>query len=127
VLLSGAARDLSLYDAFGLHFEVVAAPNPVELNPFVFTGTSGTQFYQDVPGVKGQGASFTSYVPLAGISQPQNGHSLGFQYFTAGNVLEPPAQLVQIRVSPVSTPEPAAWALLLLAAPLFARLPKRCA
>lgn len=110
VLLAGAARDLSGYDAFGLRFDVVSAPNPVELNPFVFTGTSGTQFYQDVPGVKVQGDSFTSFVPLAGILQPQNGHSLGFQYFTAGNVLEPPAQLVQIRVSPV--PESRTWLLL---------------
>jgi hypothetical protein len=113
VLLSGAARDLSGYEAFGLRFDVVSAPNPVELNPFVFTGTSGTQFYQDVPGVKVQGDSFTSFVPLAGISQPQNGHSLGFQYFTAGNVLEPPAQLVQIRVSPVPVPEPRTWRFLL--------------
>jgi hypothetical protein len=119
VLLSEAARDLSGYDAFGLRFDVVSAPNPVELNPFVFTGTSGTQFYQDVPGVKVQGDSFTSFVPLAGISQPQNGHSLGFQYFTAGDVLEPPAQLVQIRVSPV--PEPGMAALLLVALPLLAR------
>jgi hypothetical protein len=121
VLLSGAARDLTPYDAFALHFEVVSAPNPVELNPFVFTGASGTQFYQDVPGVKTQGASFTSFVPLAGISQPQNGHSLGFQYFTAGDVFSPPAQTVQIRVSSVLAPEPAAWALLLLGLPLLAR------
>jgi hypothetical protein len=120
LLLTGSARDLSGYDAFALHFEVVSAPNPVELNPFVFTGNAGTQFYQDVPGVKVQGDSFTSLVPLAGISQPTLGHSLGFQYFTAGDVLEPLSQTVQIRVSPVLAPEPGAWALLLCALPLLA-------
>ncbi len=120
-LLSGAQRDLTGYDDFGLRIEIVSAPNPVEINPFVFTGSQGTQFYQDVPGVKVQGDSFSSFVPLAGISQPSNGHSLGFQYFTAGNVLEPAAQTVSIRVSPILAPEPSAGALLLLALPLLVR------
>ena len=119
VLLTGTDIDLSGYDEFGLRIEIVSAPNPVEINPFVFTGSQGTQFYQDVPGVKVQGDSFTSFVPLAGISQPTNGHSLGFQYFTAGDVLEPEAQTVLIRVSPV--PEPSAWVLALLALPWLAR------
>ena len=119
VLLSGAERDLSGYDQFGLRIEIVSAPNPVEINPFVFTGSQGTQFYQDVPGVKVQGDSFTSFVPLAGISQPTNGHSLGFQYFTAGDILEPEAQTVLIRVSPI--PEPSVLALALGGLPLLAR------
>jgi hypothetical protein len=123
VLLSGAERDLSGYDAFGLQIEIVSAPNPVEINPFVFTGNAGTLFYQDVPGVKVQGDSFTSFVSLTGISQPANGHSLGFQYFTAGGVLEPEAQTVRIRVSPIpiQTPEPSLWALALVALPWLAR------
>lgn len=113
-LLSGSARDLSGYDDFGLTFEIVSAPNPVEVNPFVTTGSTGTHFYQDVPGVKVQGDVFTSYVPLAGISEPSNGHGLGFQYFTAGDVLEPAAQRVWIRVTPL-VPEPPAWLLASLA------------
>ena len=117
VLLSATESDLTGYDAFGLRIEIVAAPNPVEINPFVFTGSQGTQFYQDVPGVKVQGDSFTSFVPLAGISQPTNGHSLGFQYFTAGDVLEPEAQTVLIRVSPILVPEPSVLALALVALP----------
>lgn len=108
-LLSGSARDLSGYDAFGLQFEIVSAPNPVEVNPFVTTGSNGGHFYQDVPGVKTQGAVFTSYVPLAGIAEPTLGHGLGFQYFTAGDVLEPAAQRVWIRVTPL--PEPSAGLL----------------
>jgi len=120
-LLTGAQRDLTGYDEFGLRIEIVAAPSPVEINPFVFTGSQGTQFYQDVPGVKVQGDSFTSFVPLAGISQPSNGHSLGFQYFTAGDVLEPAAQTVSIRVSPLLAPEPSVWALALVALPLLVR------
>lgn len=119
VLLSGAERDLTGYDEFGLRIEIVSAPNPVEINPFVFTGSQGTQFYQDVPGVKVQGDSFTSFVPLAGISQPTNGHSLGFQYFTAGDVLEPEAQTVLIRVSPL--PEPSVLALAIVALPWWTR------
>jgi hypothetical protein len=124
VLLTGAERDLSGYDAFGLRIDIVSAPNPVELNPFVFTGDFGTQFYQDVPGVKVQGDSFTSFVSLVGISQPNNAHSLGFQYFTAGNVLEPAAQTVLIRVSPIAvqTPEPSAGLLALLGLPLLVRV-----
>jgi hypothetical protein len=109
-LLSGSARDLSGYDDFGLQFEIVSAPNPVELNPFVTTGADGIHFYQDVPGVKVQGDVFTSHVPLAGISERSNGHALGFQYFTAGDVLEPAAQRVSIRVTPL-VPEPSAWLL----------------
>jgi len=110
-LLSGTARDLSGYDDFGLTFEIVSAPNPVEVNPFVTTGSSGTHFYQDVPGPKVQGEVFTSYVPLAGIAEPSSGHGLGFQYFTAGDVLEPAAQRVWIRVTPLAVPEPSAWLL----------------
>ena len=117
--LAGSARDLTAYDQFGLRIEIVSAPNPVEINPFVLTGNGGTQFYQDVPGVKVQGDGFTSFVPLAGILQKNNADSLGFQYFTAGNIVNPAAQLVQIRVSPL--PEPPPWALALFAAPLLVR------
>lgn len=112
--------DLSAYDSFGLHVEVVAAPAPVEINPFVQTGASGTTFTQDVPGEKVQGDIFDSFVPLAGVAQIQNGYALGFQYFTAGDVPTPAAQTVWIKVSPIAgaaviepIPEPAT---LLLAA-----------
>jgi hypothetical protein len=119
--LSGAARDLTAYDDFGIQIDVVSAPNPVEINPFVFTGSQGQIFHQDVPGVKVQGDSFTSFVPLAGISQLNNADSLGFQYFTAGDVLEPASQTVQIRVSPILAPEPSGLALWLAGLPLLLR------
>ena len=83
---------------------MVSAPNPVEVNPFIQTGSAGTIFNQDVPGVKVQGDSFVSFVPLAGVAQLDNAFAIGFQYFTAGGVVTPPAQTVLIRVSPV--PEP---------------------
>jgi hypothetical protein len=57
-----------------------------------------------------QGDSFASYVDLTGVSQLDNSFALGFQYFTAGDVVMPPEQTVMIRVSPV--PEPGAGLLL---------------
>lgn len=102
VLLNGA--DLTAYSAFGLRIEIVSAPNPVEVNPFIHTGSTGTIFNQDVPGVKVQGDVFASFVPLAGVAQLDNAFAIGFQYFTAGDVEEPAAQTVLIRVSPI--PEP---------------------
>lgn len=108
VRLGGA--DLSGYDRFGLQIDIVSAPNPVEINPFILTGSVGGLFAQDVPGVKVQGDSFASYVDLTGVSQLDDTFALGFQYFTAGDVEMPPAQTVMIRVSPV--PEPGAGLLL---------------
>lgn len=104
VPLNGA--DLTAYSAFALHIEIVSAPNPVEVNPYIVTGSSGSIFNQDVPGVKVQGDAFDSVVPLAGVSQLDNVFGLGFQYFTAGDVVEPPAQTVLIRVSPSLAPVP---------------------
>jgi hypothetical protein len=102
VLLNGA--DLTAYSEFGLRIAIVSAPNPVEVNPYIQTGSTGTIFHQDVPGVKVQGDVFDSFVPLAGVAQLNNAFGIGFQYFTAGNVEEPAAQTVLIRVSPI--PEP---------------------
>jgi hypothetical protein len=110
VRLGGA--DLTGYTSFGLLIDVVSAPNPVEINPFIQTGTTGGLFAQDVPGVKLQGDSFASFVDLSGVSQLDNTFALGFQYFTAGDVELPPAQTVVIRVSPV--PEPGTGLLLAL-------------
>jgi hypothetical protein len=69
-----------------------------------------------VPGVKVEGDAFDSFVPLAGAPHLDEGYAAGFQYFTAGDVLEPEAQIVRIRISPI--PEPAT--LLLVAAGLGA-------
>jgi hypothetical protein len=101
---------------------VVSAPDPVEVNPFVQTGPTGTVFTENEPGVKVQGDAFDSFVPLAGVGELDTGFGLGFQYFTAGDVLEPESQLVLLRVSPIPgaafiepVPEPGT-ALLTLAA-----------
>lgn len=116
VQLFGA--DLTAYDDFGLHIEIVTAPNPVEVNPFVLTGSAGTIFTQDLPGVKNEGDGFDSFVPLGGVAELDNVHSLGFQYFTAGDIETPDAQTVLIRVSPIPgadtavvVPEPASFVL----------------
>jgi hypothetical protein len=93
--------DLSAYSSFGLHVEIVSAPNPVEVNPYVQTGPTGSVFTQDVPGVKTQGDAFDTLVPLDGVQQLGDGYALGFQYFTAGGVVDPPAQTVLIRISPI--------------------------
>jgi hypothetical protein len=108
--------DLTAFTEFGLRIEIVSAPNPVEVNPFIFTGTNGTIFNQDVPGVKVEGDVFDTFVPLSGVLQLGNTHSLGFQYFTAGNVEEPAAQTVLLRVSPIPEPGTLALAALGLAA-----------
>jgi hypothetical protein len=110
VLLNGA--DLTGYSAFGLRIEIVSAPNPVEVNPFVQTGSNGSIFTQDVPGVKVQGDAFDAFVSLSGVAQLDNAYGVGFQYFTAGDVVDPAAQTVLIRISPV--PEPASLLLLAL-------------
>ena len=112
--------DLTGYDLFGLQIDIVSAPNPVEINPFIQTGPSGGTFTQDIPGVKVQGDSFTSYIDLSGVSQLNNSFALGFQYFSAGNVVQPPAQTVMIRVSPV--PEPSTEWLVALGLAGFALL-----
>jgi hypothetical protein len=93
--------DLGAFESFGLRIEIVSAPAPVEINPFLQTGPTGGNFAQAVPGAKQQGDAFDSFVPLAGVPQLASGFALGFQYFTAGDVLEPPAQTVRIRVSPI--------------------------
>jgi hypothetical protein len=117
-LLMGGA-DLTGYDRFGLRFEVVSAPNPVELNPFIQTEPSGTNFVEDEPGVKVQGDSFDSFVPLAGVTALDDTFALGFQYFTSIGVIDPPSQIALIRVLPIpgadyALPEPAAPMLLAL-------------
>ncbi|HXK23125.1 MAG TPA: hypothetical protein VMS55_10665 [Myxococcota bacterium] len=114
--LGGA--DLSGYDLFGLQIDIVSAPNPVEIIPFIQTGAMGGIFTQDVPGVKVQGDSFASYVDLSGVSRLNDTFALGFKYFTAGNVLQPPAQTVVIRVSPI--PEPSTEVLVALGIAAFA-------
>ena len=93
--------DLTAYSEFGLRIEVVSAPNPVEVNPFILTGSAGTIFTQDAPGVKSEGDIFDSFVPLAGVAQLDDTHSLGFQYFTAGDIEQPAAQTVLLLVSPI--------------------------
>ncbi len=57
--LNGA--DLTAYDDFGLHFDVVSAPNPMLANPFVQTGLLGTIFNEYVSGDVVQG-------PLRGLN-----------------------------------------------------------
>jgi hypothetical protein len=103
--------DLTGQARFGLQIDIVSAPNPVEINPFIQTGPTGAIFAQDVPGAKQQGDSFASFVDLSAVSQLDDTFALGFQYFTAGNVLTPPAQTVMIRVSPI--PEPGAGLLVI--------------
>jgi len=100
--------NVSGYDAYGVHVDIVLAPNPVEINPFIQTGPTGSTFVQDVPGVKVQGDSFDTIVPLAGVPNLDNVFGFGFQYFTAGNVVNPPAQTVWIRVSPIPELSPLA-------------------
>jgi hypothetical protein len=116
VLTNGA--DLTRFSEFGLRIEVVSAPNPVEVNPFILTGSIGSIFHEDEPGVKMEGELFDSFVPLAGVPDTDHTFALGFQYFTAGDVIEPPAQTVLLRVSPIPgasiVPEPATVLLLTL-------------
>lgn len=94
--------DFTPYDAFGLHVEVVAAPNPVEVKPFAQTESLGLTFVEDSPGEKVQGDAFDSFVPLVGVPHLDWGYALGFQYFTAGGVENPTAQTVQLYVAPVA-------------------------
>ena len=65
--------------------------------------------------MKAEGDAFDSFVPLVGVAQLDNTHSLGFQYFTAGDVEAPAAQTVLLRVSPIPgavvIPEPATFLL----------------
>jgi len=103
-------RDLSAFDGYALHIDVVLAPNPVEVNPFILTGSNGQLFVQDVPGVKQQGDSFDTLVPFAGVQNIDDVYGFGFQYFTAGNIETPFAQTVTIRVTPI--PEPSSAVLL---------------
>ncbi len=100
--------DFSPYDAYALHIDIVLAPNPVEINPFIQTGPLGLLFVQSVPGVKQQGDSFDAFVPFAGVADINNVFAFGFQYFTAGDVVDPPGQTVLLRVSPIPEPSPAA-------------------
>ena len=100
--------DLSGFDAYGVHIDIVLAPSPVEINPFIQTGPTGSTFVQDVPGVKIQGDSFDSLVSLSGVPNIDNVFGFGFQYFTAGNAVNPPAQTVWIRVSPIPETSPLA-------------------
>lgn len=113
--------DLTPYDAFGLHLEIVTAPAPVEINPFVQTGSVGDNFFEDVPGPKVEGEAFDSVVSLVGVPELDRGYALGFQYFTAGGLETPPAQTVWIHVAPlagaeviVPLPEPATLLLISL-------------
>jgi len=125
--------DLTGFDDFGLRVEVVSAPSPVEVNPFVQTEPSGTTFVEDVPGVKMEGDVFDSFVPLAGVPALDVGYALGFQYFTSVGVIDPPAQIAWIRVSPIpgaelvltEVPEPGPALLLALAAASGAGLSRR--
>ncbi len=101
--LGGA--DLTAYSDFGLHVDVVSAPNPIELNAFIQTGITGTIFHEDVPGEFGQGAVFDSVVPLLDVEQLDQTFALGFQYFTASGVIDPLAQTVLLRISPLAGAE----------------------
>lgn len=121
LLLNGA--DLTPYDDFGLHVDVLSAPDPVEVNPFVQTEPTGTNFVEDVPGAKVAGDSFDSFVSLVGVTALEDAYALGFQYFTSVGVVDPPAQVALIRVSPIAgaayavpVPEPGVPMLLALTA-----------
>ena len=96
--------DLTPYDAFGLHFEIVSATLPVAINPFVQTGSSGLNFYESVNDTS-EGEAFDATVPLAGLSELTLGYALGFQYFTLADTELPPAQDVLIYVAPLSGAE----------------------
>lgn len=94
--------DLTPYDAFGLHMEIVQAPAALLINPFVQTGPSGYQFFEDVSGDRVQGDAWDGVVSLSGLPYLDVGYALGFQYFTAGGVEMTPAQTVQVRIDPLA-------------------------
>jgi hypothetical protein len=103
-------RDLSGFDGYALQVEIVLAPYPVEVNPFIQTGSSGQLFVQDIPGVKQQGDTFVSIVPFAGVANIDHVYGFGFQYFTAGDIEMPLAQNVTLRITPIPEPSTAALA-----------------
>lgn len=96
--------DLSAFDSYSLYVEVLSAEAAVEVNPFVRTGNTGLGFFEVKPGSKVEGDSFLASVPLAGLEEIDNVYSYGFQCFTAGDIVDPVAQRVVLRVSAI--PEP---------------------
>ncbi len=123
--------DLTPYTDFGLHFDVVSAASPIVLNPFVQTAI----FKEYVGSDAVQGDSLDEFVPLGGVQSLDQGYALGFQYFTAGGVVNPSAQTVLLRVTPIAgadayppapMPEPSTG-LLLAAALGAASIGGRCA
>jgi hypothetical protein len=100
-------QDLSDFNAYGLHIEILTAANSVEINPYIQTGDQGQDFFEDEPGVKSQGDAFDSYVSFAGIPNIDDVFGVGFQYFTAGDVGAPTEQIVLIRITPIPEPSTA--------------------
>jgi hypothetical protein len=97
LLLNGA--DLSAYDAYGLHFDLVSVPNPIVVTSYV--QRNGASFAEAVSGDQEEGDSLDVVLALSGTGYDDVAY-LGFQVFAAGGLEEPPAQTLLLRVSPLA-------------------------
>ncbi|HKJ23981.1 MAG TPA: hypothetical protein VKB65_04110 [Myxococcota bacterium] len=113
--------DLNAYDAFGFHFDIVLAENPIVTTAYI--QRQGKSFQEAVSADHAQGDAYDVVLPMT--LDYSNVLYLGYQVFAAGGIEEPPAQTLLLRVSPLAgavavptgdVPEPGPAVLLALGA-----------